>query len=103
VVRLTEAIIEMTKAGVGIGVLSTWAAAPHVAAGTLRAIPLTRRRFGRQWSAAMLKRTATLPHVVDFVDILVTARPFDLPTLPNGQRAPRRGGRSRRPATARQS
>jgi LysR family transcriptional regulator for metE and metH len=79
-VRLTEAMIELAKAGLGIGVLSTWAAAPHVAAGTVRAIPLTRGRFGRTWSAAMLKGMAKLPHVVDFVEILIAARPFDMPT-----------------------
>jgi LysR family transcriptional regulator, regulator for metE and metH len=78
-VRLTEAIIEMAKAGIGIGVLSAWAVAPHVAAGSPRAIPLTRGRFGRTWSAAMLKRTARLQHVMDFVEILIAARPFDMP------------------------
>lgn len=77
-VRLTEAILEMAKAGLGVGVLSAWAVAPHVAAGTLVAIPLSRARFGRTWSAAMLKRTARAPHVRDFVDILLDARPFGM-------------------------
>ncbi len=103
-VRLTEAIIEMAKAGIGIGVLSAWAAAPHVAAGTLRAIPVTRRRFGRTWSAAMLKRTAGLPYVVDFVDTLIAARPFDMPAprLPRGSSSPsRRASAPRRAPSSR--
>jgi len=95
-VRLTEAICEMAKAGLGVGVLSAWAAAPHVAAGTLRAIPVTRRGFGRTWSAAMLKRTATLPHIVDFVDSLIAARPFDMPlSRPAGRRTGAKRRRSR--------
>jgi LysR family transcriptional regulator for metE and metH len=79
-VRLTEAIIEMAKAGLGIGVLSRWAVQPHVSAGTLSAVPLTRSRFGRTWSAATLKQTAVLPHIRDFIALLAVARPFDMPT-----------------------
>ena len=75
-VRLTEAIVEMAKAGLGIGVLSAWAVAPHVAAGTVMAVPLTRRRFGRSWSAATLRRTARLAHVRAFIDLLAATRPF---------------------------
>jgi LysR family transcriptional regulator, regulator for metE and metH len=90
-VRLTEAIVEMTRAGLGIGVLSKWAVAPHVAAGTLRAVPLTRGRFSRTWSAATLKRTARLPFVADFIAILLAAQPFDMPvaspSLPNSRPA----------------
>jgi LysR family transcriptional regulator for metE and metH len=78
-VRLTEAIIEMAKAGIGIGVLSSWAVAPHLTAGTLHAVPLTRGRFARTWSAATLKRTAELPHIKDFVSILIDAQPFGMP------------------------
>jgi LysR family transcriptional regulator for metE and metH len=85
-VKLTEAIVEMVKAGIGIGVLSKWAAAPHAAKGTVSAVPLTRGRFSRIWSAASLKRTALLPQVNDFVDILLAARPFD---MPSPGRAPR--------------
>lgn len=97
-VQLTEAIIEMAKAGLGIGVVSTWAVAPHVATGALRAIPLTRRRFGRTWSAAALTRVARQPHMSDFIDILLTARPFEL-------RGPRRSAArtTTRSAAARRS
>lgn len=77
-VRLTEAIIEMAKAGLGVGVLSKWAVTPHVATGSLVAIPLSRARFGRTWSAATLKRAARTPHVHDFVQVLLATRPFDM-------------------------
>jgi LysR family transcriptional regulator for metE and metH len=86
-VRLTEAIIEMAKAGIGVGVLSAWAVAPHVAAGTLRAVPLTRGRFGRTWSAIALKRAAGIPHVAAFMALMADARPFALPGIGRGQRS----------------
>lgn len=78
-VRLTEAIVEMAKAGLGVGVLSRWAVQPQVAAGTLCAVPITRARFGRTWSAATLKQTADVPFVRDFIDLMAESRPFDMP------------------------
>jgi LysR family transcriptional regulator for metE and metH len=53
-IQLTEAIIEMVKAGIGISVLARWAVLPHLQAGTLEAIPLTRTGFHRQWKAAVI-------------------------------------------------
>jgi LysR family transcriptional regulator for metE and metH len=97
-VRLTEAIVEMAKAGIGIGVLSNWSVAPHVAAGTLRAVPLTRSRFGRTWSAAALKRTAGLPHIRDFVNILIEAQPFGMPIA--ATKRPSRKIGARKPSAA---
>jgi LysR family transcriptional regulator for metE and metH len=88
-VRLTEAIVEMAKAGMGIGVLSAWAVAPHVAAGTVAAVPLTRHRFGRTWSAATVRHAARLPHVRAFIDVLAAARPFGVAAAA-GAKAPAR-------------
>ncbi len=69
-IQLTEAIIELAKAGLGIAVLAAWAVAPHVKAGTLRALPVTRQGYRRTWSAATLKDTAQLPHVREFIELL---------------------------------
>jgi len=49
--QLTEAVIEMAKAGLGISVMARWAAAPELAAGTLVAIPLAPNRIRRGWWA----------------------------------------------------
>jgi LysR family transcriptional regulator for metE and metH len=58
-VQLTEAIIELVKADLGVAVLAQWAVAPHIAAGTLAAVPLTRRGWQRRWYA--VTRTAHEP------------------------------------------
>jgi LysR family transcriptional regulator, regulator for metE and metH len=53
-IQLTEAIIEMVKAGIGISVLARWAVLPHLQAGTIEAVPLTRAGFHREWKAAVI-------------------------------------------------
>jgi len=75
-IQLTEAIIELVKAGLGIAVLARWAVAPHVKAGTLRAVPLTRRGYRRTWSAATLKDMARVPYVRDFIDLVARHPPL---------------------------
>ena len=55
-VQLTEAIVELVKAGLGISVLARWAVAPQLRDGTLVGIPLTARGFHRRWWAV------TRPH-----------------------------------------
>jgi LysR family transcriptional regulator for metE and metH len=69
-VQLTEAIVEMVKAGVGIGILAKWAVAPQIAAGTIRALPLTGKGLHRRWCAATLKSSSAVSHLNDFVRLL---------------------------------
>jgi LysR family transcriptional regulator for metE and metH len=69
-VELTEAIIEMVKAGLGIGVMARWAVTPQVNAGTLRALPLTAKGLRRQWSAAMIRHKAAPPYLLRFAELL---------------------------------
>jgi LysR family transcriptional regulator for metE and metH len=71
-VELTEAIIEMVKAGLGIGVMARWAVTPHVEAGRLRALPLTARGFHRRWSAAMIRQKTMPAYVLSFVQLLAS-------------------------------
>jgi LysR family transcriptional regulator for metE and metH len=71
-VELTEAIVEMVKAGLGIGVMARWAVTPQVEAGTLRALPLTARGFHRRWNAAMIRRKDTPPYLISFVELLAS-------------------------------
>ena len=61
-IQLTEAIVELVKAGVGISVLARWAVLPHLEAGTLHAMPLTRTGFHRQWKARGHRRDCPRLH-----------------------------------------
>jgi LysR family transcriptional regulator for metE and metH len=69
-VMLTEAILEMVKARLGVSVMQTWAIAPAIRAGDVRAIPITASGIRRQWRAATLTQAGRVPHVEAFIDLL---------------------------------
>lgn len=69
-VMLTEAILEMVKAGLGISVMQTWAIEPSLRAGEVRAVPITPGGIRRRWSAATLAAAGRVPHVEAFIDLL---------------------------------
>ena len=79
-VQLTEAIIEMVKAGLGITVLARWAVKDQMESGRLITRPLTSKGLHRQWSAAMLRNDSTPDYVNAFVDLL------SRPAMPLGRR-----------------
>ena len=76
-VQLTEAIVELVKAGLGISVMATWAVAPHVESGALAARPLTRKGLRRQWSAARLRGRSVPAYLLEFEELLA-ADPLSL-------------------------
>jgi LysR family transcriptional regulator for metE and metH len=68
--RLTEAIVEMAKAGAGIAVMARWAMQPQIDAGVITALPLTRGGLFRRWSAITLKNRAAPPYLDAFINLL---------------------------------
>jgi LysR family transcriptional regulator, regulator for metE and metH len=66
-VELTEAIVELVRAGQGIAVMASWAVAPEVRAGRLLARRLGRRGLRRRWYAAVRARHVP-DHLRAFVD-----------------------------------
>lgn len=68
--QLTEAIIEMVRAGMGVGILARWAVAPQIQAGAICALPLTRRGLHRRWSAAILKNRSAPQYLHEFINLL---------------------------------
>jgi LysR family transcriptional regulator for metE and metH len=67
--ELTEAMIEMVRAGLGVSAVARWAAAPHLGRG-LKALTLGRRGFHRWWGAAYLRHPAPAPYLAAFIDTL---------------------------------
>jgi LysR family transcriptional regulator for metE and metH len=69
-VQLTEAIVELVKANLGVAVLARWAVAPHVAAGTLAAVPLTRQGWHRRWFAVTRAGARPASFLREFLQLL---------------------------------
>jgi len=90
-VMLTEAILEMVKARLGISVMQTWAIEPSLKAGEVRAIPITAGGIHRRWSAATLEAAGRVAHVEAFIDLLARrAMPARRRALPGGRQATKR-------------
>lgn len=69
-VQLTEAIVELTRAGIGIAVLARWAVAPELSAGTLVQVQLGRRGLPRSWVAAVRTGRTQPAYLNGFLDEL---------------------------------
>lgn len=75
-VMLTEAILEMVKAGLGISVMQTWSVEPAIRCGDVRALPITPAGIHRRWSAATLRAAASTAYLEAFIELLAArARP----------------------------
>jgi LysR family transcriptional regulator for metE and metH len=80
-VMLTEAIVAMVKARLGISVMQTWTVEPAIRAGDVRAIPITAAGIRRRWSAATLRAATPAAHLDAFIELLA-ARALPARTRP---------------------
>ena len=69
-VQLTEAILEMVKAGLGVTVMPAWVVRPALKGGKLRTVRITRAGIHREWSAATLAGAADPPYLGEFIDLV---------------------------------
>lgn len=69
-VPLTEAILELVKAGLGVSVLARWAIEPALRTGAARGVRIRRRGVFRSWTAATLKDRAMPTWQRDFIALL---------------------------------
>ena len=73
-VMLTEAILEMVKADLGIAVMSRWITAPYVQSKAVRAVRVTPKGLVRKWVAATLAHSDTVPeYITAFTRLLARA------------------------------
>lgn len=81
VLQLTEAILELVKAGMGVTVLARWAVEPYMESGALRLIPINHPAVARRWQAAT-RATRPMPEFIgDFIEFLK----HTIATPPRGQ------------------
>ena len=69
-VSLTEATIELVKAGLGIAFLARWAVQPHVRARTVRAVSYGRSGMHRTWQLVTRAQSDSPPHLRAFIGFL---------------------------------
>src|SRR5262249_12055577 len=69
-VPLTEAIIEMVKAGLGISAIARWAVEEQIAGEKIVARSLTRRGLHRQWQAVTIKQDTPPAYIDEFIVLL---------------------------------
>ncbi len=71
-VKLTEAIVEMVRANLGITVMAKWAVAPYLKSGNLSITPVADNLLERTWYALTMKDRNQLGFVKAFIDSLLS-------------------------------
>ena len=69
-IMLTEAMIELARAGMGIGILPRWSAQRAIASGAVVPLSITRKGLRRRWAAGTLAAQPDPPAHADFIDLL---------------------------------
>ena len=69
-IMLTEAMIELARAGIGVGVLPRWSAERAIATKAVVAISIGRKGVHRQWSAATLRARPEPAYLTEFIDLI---------------------------------
>lgn len=68
--QLSQAVLEATRAGIGITVMAQWAIAPQVESGRLAEVRLGEDGLRRAWYAAVAARRAEWPPIRSLVEML---------------------------------
>jgi LysR family transcriptional regulator for metE and metH len=69
-VPLTEAILELVKAGLGVSVMARWAIEPAIKTGTVKAVRIGKRGVFRSWTAVTLRDRVEPTWQREFVTLL---------------------------------
>jgi LysR family transcriptional regulator, regulator for metE and metH len=76
-IPLTESIVDMASAGMGVAFLARWAVESYVQTGRVVALPLGKNGFRRQWYAATLRNGRVAPYLTEFVTLLARTCALD--------------------------
>jgi LysR family transcriptional regulator for metE and metH len=92
VIKLTEAAIEMVRAGLGVAVLCRWAVAPFVQRGSLRALRITAEGCFKEWRAVVPSHLADADYLDEFIRLVIASAPASIasPVVPFTARSGRR-------------
>jgi LysR family transcriptional regulator for metE and metH len=74
-VQLTEAMIELAKANLGIAILTRWSVEPELRSGSLIALRLDRGGLRRTWHAVYRKQKGTPAYLQEFIRLIKTGFP----------------------------
>lgn len=69
-VQVTEAVVEMVKAGMGVNVMAKWIVEPYLKNDELALIPVTKRGIHRTWQAITLSDENSPQYLQNFVQHL---------------------------------
>ena len=69
-VPLTEAIVEMVRGGMGIGIVARWMVLPYLKGSGLRAVQLGKHGLYREWWAVVLNHQKTPQYLNDFIALI---------------------------------
>jgi LysR family transcriptional regulator for metE and metH len=69
-IQLTEAIIELVAAGLGVAVLAKWAVLPAVRSGAVQTVRIGKKGFTRTWCTAVRRGDVTPPWQSDLIALL---------------------------------
>jgi LysR family transcriptional regulator, regulator for metE and metH len=69
-IPLTESIVDMASAGLGVALLARWAITNYIQSDKIVPLPLSKGGFRRQWYAATLRNRPASPPITEFVNLL---------------------------------
>ena len=74
-VQLTEAVLGLVKADVGVAILARWVLQSFLDAGAVRGVRITPKGYHRRWQAVVPKRLAAKDYVLEFCRLLAAHAP----------------------------
>jgi LysR family transcriptional regulator, regulator for metE and metH len=84
-VRLTEVMLEMVRARMGLAILARWVVQPYLESRAIVGLRLTERGFYRQWHAVVPRTLAGTDYVAEFLRLVASRAPVgrgDVTTRP---------------------